>query len=349
VAKLIIKTITILVFLPFLLTVINISFAAIKPNNKVTTVNSIQADISKTSDHLQKIKSSLEQLEKNLNNNNKNYIANIDAAKKTQSEIVQLEIISSTQLTELEDKRTHAKNKLAAIILTSLEPESLEKALATKLIKNSLSDEIKLIESLSVTAKETSAQIEKMNLIVTSYQQNNQDLLDTINQLEEKKQQTLNKYMTVATERDQHEVKLQNIEVTNSQPKQTNVATSGSYISPIKGHVAYSKHNKGLKFKYRGTRPVIAPQDGSISYAGSLASYGNVVIIDHGKDTRSIILGNFTPKREKDEVIKQGEIVGYTNDNKTNYDTLYYEIRKNSEAQNTMVLMDGASLKNTNL
>ena len=63
-------------------------------------------------------------------------------------------------------------------------------------------------------------------------------------------------------------------------------------------------------------------------YQGTLSNFGNVVMIDHGKETRSIILGKFIPKLSKGAVVKAGDVVGYTRDSRNQEEKLYFEVRK---------------------
>jgi septal ring factor EnvC (AmiA/AmiB activator) len=48
-------------------------------------------------------------------------------------------------------------------------------------------------------------------------------------------------------------------------------------------------HARGLTFETRPNQPIVAPARGRILFAGQFRSYGNIVIIDHGKGWTSLI------------------------------------------------------------
>jgi murein DD-endopeptidase MepM/ murein hydrolase activator NlpD len=191
--------------------------------------------------------------------------------------------------------------------------------------------------------------IEKIITNIYKYRRSNYTLLDIINRLEQNKQNTLNRYLAIIKNRDLNESKLQIIEESKKKIIRNKIKGFANLTPPIKGFISYKKHKKGVQFKYRGTKPITAPEKGKISYAGNLAAYGNVIIIDHGKQTRSIILGNFVPKLEKGTFVKRGELLGYTTGSRANYEQLYFEVRRKSKVQNTLLLMDRTLLKNNNL
>jgi len=62
-------------------------------------------------------------------------------------------------------------------------------------------------------------------------------------------------------------------------------------------------------------------------------------MIDHGKDIRSVILGDINLKVKKGDLLDANGLVGYTNVDLGLTKSLYYEIRKNNKAQNTMKLI----------
>lgn len=69
------------------------------------------------------------------------------------------------------------------------------------------------------------------------------------------------------------------------------------YIIPVEGRLVTGMgeiseagvHARGLTFDTKVGTPVVAPRAGRIIYAGKFRSYGNIVIIDHGKGWTSVI------------------------------------------------------------
>ena len=122
-----------------------------------------------------------------------------------------------------------------------------------------------------------------------------------------------------------------------------------NFIPPLNAFSGLESGKKGVTFKFRGTNPVQATADGQIIYAGNLSTFGNVIMIDHGTDTRSVILGPFTPKVAKGTQVKKGDILGYTLEKTGEENKLYFEVRKQNKVQNTILLIDRESLTNNNL
>ncbi|MDO9182943.1 MAG: M23 family metallopeptidase, partial [Bacteriovorax sp.] len=104
---------------------------------------------------------------------------------------------------------------------------------------------------------------------------------------------------------------------------------------------------KGVTFNFQGKNEVRAPKAGKVVYTGSLASYGNVLMIDHGNDTRTVLLGQFDYSVKNGDSIQAAQLVGYTNPRSQNGlgdGKIYFEVRKNNLAQNTYLLLDKKTL-----
>jgi murein DD-endopeptidase MepM/ murein hydrolase activator NlpD len=70
-------------------------------------------------------------------------------------------------------------------------------------------------------------------------------------------------------------------------------------------------------------------------------------MIDHGKDVRSVILGQFDYLVKNGDVVKDSQLIGYTkarNATGLGDGKIYFEVRKNNLAQNTYLLLDKKSL-----
>ncbi len=113
-----------------------------------------------------------------------------------------------------------------------------------------------------------------------------------------------------------------------------------SLIPPLESFVNYKSGDKGVTFKYESRAPIKASAGGKVVYAGELASYGKVVMIDHGQEIRSVILGDIQIKASKGDQVKQGQILGYTLAEPGLKKSLYYEVRKKNVAQNTIALLE---------
>jgi murein DD-endopeptidase MepM/ murein hydrolase activator NlpD len=113
--------------------------------------------------------------------------------------------------------------------------------------------------------------------------------------------------------------------------------TDFNFLLPIADFISAQRKKNGVSFKFSETVPVKSPGRGKVVYVGELASYGKVVIIDHGKDVRSVLFGDIVSKVAKNNTVKQGQLLGYTMGDPGTVKSVYYEVRKKNKVQNTLL------------
>ena len=89
--------------------------------------------------------------------------------------------------------------------------------------------------------------------------------------------------------------------------------------------------SSGIEFKYFSEIPIFATDKGILVYVGELEDYGRVIIVDHKDATRSIFLGDFSTLLTKGDIVKEGQIIGYTNKKKSTDGILFFQVRKNNK------------------
>ncbi|MBA2176833.1 M23 family metallopeptidase [Halobacillus locisalis] len=110
----------------------------------------------------------------------------------------------------------------------------------------------------------------------------------------------------------------------------------GMRVHPITG---VTKQHTGIDIAMGGVdkQPVISARKGTVTYAGRLGSYGNLVIVDHGKGltTRYGHLSSIAVK--KGEEVDGAQIVGRVGSTgSSTAPHLHYEIRVNGEPINPL-------------
>jgi murein DD-endopeptidase MepM/ murein hydrolase activator NlpD len=223
---------------------------------------------------------------------------------------------------------------------------SLAKKLLIKKVK-SLSEKIKALnksnrelEKRFVVSKKEWGQILDEELF----------LLGALKDLEKDKSNVASQYMTGLNERDNLNLKYGQLKKRIKDKLKVKILgqkkkISGSlYHSPLSKYVNLDFKEKGITYVFKKREKVFSTGAGKIVYVGSLSTYGNVVMIDHGRSTRSIILGDFRPQVKKGSLVKKGEIVGETRYIDSGRGKLYFEVRKKNRVQNTMQLVDKRSL-----
>lgn len=105
-------------------------------------------------------------------------------------------------------------------------------------------------------------------------------------------------------------------------------------MSPIDDYIEMKQNKNAVVLKYKSTVAVRAPSSGKVVYTGTLASYGNIIMIDHGQEVKSVLLGDMHIKVKKGDSLKKGQLIGYTLSDPGVIKSLHYEIRKKSFAVN---------------
>src|SRR5690606_21768255 len=86
---------------------------------------------------------------------------------------------------------------------------------------------------------------------------------------------------------------------------------------PVDDFMSFTASPKGVTFKYQAAQPVKAVGSGKVVFAGDLAAYGQVVLIDHGQDLRTVLLGKMNIRVKKNDTVRDGDVLAYTlNDSK---------------------------------
>lgn len=105
------------------------------------------------------------------------------------------------------------------------------------------------------------------------------------------------------------------------------------FTSPLDDTYEIKASEKGVTLMFEHLQPIKAPRAGRVVYNGDLSSYGKVLMIDHGNDIRTVMLGRFQSRLQKNDKVQTGDTLGYTEAAK---DSLYFEVRKKNVAQKTI-------------
>ncbi len=85
--------------------------------------------------------------------------------------------------------------------------------------------------------------------------------------------------------------------------------------------------SRGLTLETRANAQIIAPSAGRVAFAGAYGSYGNIVIIDHGRGWTSLITSIAALDVSVGDNLVQGSPIGRTGDERP---TLMVELRRNN-------------------
>ena len=123
------------------------------------------------------------------------------------------------------------------------------------------------------------------------------------------------------------------------------VDSSKKMQSPLSSFLSMKKdaNRKGVIYRFSDGSPLYSGRSGRVQYLGKLANYGNLLIVNHGSDIRSIFLGDIHLKVKKGERVRRGQILGYTKASLSGEGELYFEIRVKNRPHNTLSWIDQSS------
>ena len=184
---------------------------------------------------------------------------------------------------------------------------------------------------------------------LTSLRKNEEELSLVIKELEDRKKTAMELYLAKVEKKQKVESLVQKkklqqkIAVVKKELSQAPLVASRPdrlFSRPVDDYVSYTPSAKGVTFKYQAAQPIKAVGGGKIVFAGDLASYGQVVLIDHGAEIRTVLLGKMNIRVKKNDFVKNGDILAYTVSDSKEAQNLYFEVRKKNTAQNTILWLD---------
>ncbi len=314
-------------------------------------VNNVEVSLGMSNKKYLQLAAERAKLEENLSNAKKNVDIDSESYKKSFNQ---------------------TKNLLMSALLNKLEnTENSSDLLARKILIENLQ---RRLSDLSGIMKTNNVLQQDVNALYARLQESmntEKELLAVMNDLEERKRELRNnlaletqkktesqlqfdeeKNKLAINSKAQERVKLKErlapVQITEeikipSQP----ALMGGEYAPPIYSFNDIEYKKKGVTFNFQGKNEVRATKGGRIAYTGALANYGNVLMIDHGNDTRTVLLGQFDYSVKNGDQVKLGDVIGQTNPRSTgalSEGKIYFEVRKNNLAQNTYLLLDKKTL-----
>lgn len=324
--------------------------AANAPQNLPSnTSKSLKGQIKEHQDNILKIKNEINDIEGQLANANKRFISIEKEKGRLDGEIYKTNLDLQKMKENLTLEIERARKVLNSLIVNSLSKEEDSKGILRKKILTQVA-QIKLTE-----LKKEKVSVEKMEQQIELYRKKLDEsyeiagaLSDTLSQMEAHKKLLANDYVSQI----QIKTKLESeFKIAASKAKQAkNVAKSNvvrpantvemSFIAPLENYISHEYDHEGVTYKFQGDKKVIGTQAGRVVFSGPLANYGNAVMIDHGADTRSIILGNFKPAVKKGQQITMGQVIGSASSYSKGSGSIYFEVRHKKQVQNTFKLIE---------
>lgn len=325
----------------FLILIVNFVYAK---NNRI-----IKLKDALTSESLRvtKLAAKIKTLDKSISSNNRKYLDSSVRLGKLEKELTDLK-----ESLEKSGKEVGIEYELISKIFRQYLLEKID-------IKNKnliLKDKI-YIETLSLQLQELESSQKKSNDLLKSVntisnnleliKKQERELYDIIVSLENEKRDSSEHYLNVLEKKNSLREKLEKEIVKNKVSKKRKVKRKYQIVRvknskmrlPLDKFLNYKGGKKGITFTFGDVAPVLATSSGHVAYSGELASYGKIIMIDHGNDVRSLVLGDIKINVKKGQYVDQGQVLAYTISEPGMKKNLYYELRKKNIAQNTLKIL----------
>jgi len=306
------------------------------------SLKKIKDDLNSKSSEIVKLGAQIKSLETSLNKNNDIYLKRLEQLKSYEAKVEKLMGDLKIGQEEINNEKAQLKRIAQTYIMEKNDEQDDNSLISQVLLEKSITKKLAKLEEMN---KENSSLVEVISQYskeLASIKEQEDTLYELIVSLENQKKEVSQNYISNLETKNTLEEKLENA-LAQTRAKRSTIKPTGlnldidfDIILPIKKFSDYKGGKEGVTFKYDSVEPLIACANGSVEYAGELASYGNVIILKHGKDIRSVILGEISSKVKKGQAVRQGEIIGYTIAKPGIKKSLYYEIRKKNKVQNTL-------------
>ncbi len=346
-------------------------------NNEESTLD-LKKRLNDQEKNLKKLQSEVKDVEFNLVMNTKKYQKVMDERSKLNDRILEVRKNLDIESVGLKKNFRQTKSVLSGIVLHHLDKNEnssdlLSKKLLVQMLQKRLSDLSDLIANnqslkkdlatLEANYEESMATEKEVIQIVKEMEERKSELAAMQREETSRQAQLEKKYADqknketierVANAKKKLKERLQNVQLTEEIKVADTIGKaevvsviSGMYGTPLKSFQDMSYDKKGITYNFNGKNEVRAPLKGTVVYTGALNNYGNVLMIDHGDETKSVLLGFFDYQLKKGDQVETGALIGYTKAISANPDSegkLYYEVRKKNLVQNTYLLLDKRTL-----
>lgn len=312
--------------------------------NKKSKIRHLQDDLASIRTKTTNLVGQIRSVEKTLGKKNNLYLNKVQKARELQLKANQISKSLKDNLMLINEQESIFTKVRRHLVLEVIDEDD-ENAYANFIaLQTALKEKKKQLDKL----KEEN---EKISLIFSSVQRDLQSSLDEeeslqvlILELEEKKSLLSQNYISSVEIQNSKQEEFDRLKINLNAKKKVykkKIAKGKNnlnikVISPIAKYNSFKEKDKVVTFEYESIEPVRAVASGKVEYAKELSSYGKVIIIDHGNQVRSIVLGDISVKTEKGLIVKQGELIGYTKTEPGMKKSLHFELRKNNKVQKAL-------------
>jgi septal ring factor EnvC (AmiA/AmiB activator) len=306
-----------------------------------------QDDLSKYRSQVMELGARLSTLEKEIGSKNNLYLSSIQQIKQFESDIT----LYRDKLKEVQSQVAEAQVENKKILQSYLiESENEANADWQRRVHLSLLQQAQnKLKTKQVELASYQEKVSGFDQKLAELKGNEEELGQVIKDLEGRKKSTMEVYLAKVEDKKrlektvvQKDIKtrlavvrkeLSPVAIVQQKPDRF-------FANPVDDYSTFTPSAKGVTFKYKSVQPVKAVGKGKVVFAGDLSNYGQVLLIDHGNDLRTVLLGRMNIRVKKNDTVADGDILGYTINDSKDDQNLYFEVRKKNTAQNTILWLD---------
>ncbi len=313
--------------------------------NKVTK---LKQKISKYNREINLLVAKINDLESRINSNNQKYIERMKTIEGVSSELDVLKASLYSAKNEISRERKKSQKAFHYYLLEKVDEDG-DNFIEKKLYEDVLKTKLAALSKLQNDSKSKILQVENLEKEFTSFKNEEETLYGLIVRLEDQKKEASQAYIDLVEQKNSEEGKLDSLIAKRRAKKKiykkvaSNKGTPFKLTLPIDTYLSAKQSKQGITLAYKETETLKAPYSGKVVYTGKLSSYGNVIILDHGHDVRSVLLGDISIKVKKGDDVSRGQVMGYTISDLGATKNLYFEVRKKDIAQNTALWLNNES------
>ena len=277
---------------------------------------SISFSRSLEKDFTSRLNIKMDRLEEKMNQNNKKYQLEMEKKEELEERLNEIK----KEKVHLEGQMDISRKELISLVEAGLissvgQGESQTEVILDQAIRKKMEMMKKDLDEL----KKLTERYLDMEELLFSRLRSAGYLADTLFELEQRRSDLLGKKRSIAKKREKAR------------------KDRMKFTSPMKSYEGLHYSDKGITYRFGKKEKVMATKKGKVVHSGSLAPYGNIVMLDHSGGVHSVILGDFLPTVKKGVFVKREDLLGETAGHPG---LVYFEVRKNNNIQNTALLMD---------
>lgn len=326
----------------FLIVISTTSHGAVRSTSK------LQDKISNQTNQISLIAAQIQSLEKRINTSNNTYLEKISKIEEAENKIKLMKDNLSKTAVKISSEFNIAKVALQRYLIEARD-ESTDESLVKKVFfKKILKEKILKLSKAQLASKNLLKSTNRYEQKLVKIKKSESDMYDLIVSLENNKKQYSQKYVTLLEAKNENQDSLDRVKAKLRAKRKKSKKISPrkivkfkkklkiNFSLPLNDFVDAKIDKKTISLRFTDVQPVTSPAAGKVAYAGELASYGKVIVIDHGNDLRSVLLGDVNIRVKKGDFVNEATILGYTLPEAGLRKNLFFEVRKKNVAQDTL-------------